>query len=161
MQRLALCRETCYQATFPSARVFVLLKNSSRQQSFFYFSNGQVVVLSFLIAMSRKVVITIFDFAFYPDYIKHFYFVLTLSPYRERLKTTVVSLISEMFQSRFGVGSDSKYMVYAGIGQSFNPRPHETTRCTPLPDQFLRDSDSFPQSLIRVICVIRFIRDPT
>ena len=125
MQRFALCRETCYQATFPSTRVFVLLKNSSRQQSFFYFSNGQVVVLSFLIAMSRKVVITIFDFAFYPDYIKHFYFVLTLSPYRERLKTTVVSLISETFQSRSGVGSDSKYMVYAGIGQSFNPRPHE------------------------------------
>ena len=75
-----MCRKTGYQATFPSARVFVLLKNSSRQQSFFYFSNGQVVILPFLIAMSRKVVLANFDFAFYPDYIKHFYFVSTPFP---------------------------------------------------------------------------------
>ncbi len=69
-----MCRKTCYQATFPSACIFVLLKNSSCQQSFFYFSNSQVVILPFLIAMSRKIVLTNFDFTFYPGYIKHFYF---------------------------------------------------------------------------------------
>ena len=94
-----MCRETCYQATFPSARVFVLLKNSSRQQSFFYFGNGQVVILSFLIAMSRKVVITSFDFAFYPDYIKHFYFVSSPPLYRKRLKIYGICWYRSKFQS--------------------------------------------------------------
>ena len=52
MQRFAVSCETHHEAAFPSARIFVLFKDQSRQQSFFYFGNGQVIILSFLVAMS-------------------------------------------------------------------------------------------------------------
>jgi hypothetical protein len=72
MQRFAILREADHQTTFSSARIFVLFKHPTRQQGFFYFSHSQVVILSLLVTMSRKVVSTLSDLALYPDYIKHF-----------------------------------------------------------------------------------------
>ena len=71
MQRFATLRETDHQTTFSSARIFILFKHPTRQQGFFYFSYSQVVVLPFLVTMSRKIVSTLSDFVLYPDYIKH------------------------------------------------------------------------------------------
>ncbi len=72
MQWFAILREADHQTTFSSARIFVLFKHPTRQQGFFYFSHSQVVILSFLVTMSRKVVPTLSDLVLYPDYIKHF-----------------------------------------------------------------------------------------
>jgi hypothetical protein len=78
MQRFSMLREADHQTTSPSSRIFVLFKHPTRQQGFFYFSHGQVVILSFLVTMPRKVVPTLSDVILYPDYIKHLAFYANL-----------------------------------------------------------------------------------